>query len=60
MGKIILNAVARNGVDGAELVNSVPSEKYQQLVRESNARIINEQKNCAITYQKASLYLAKY
>ncbi len=60
MGKIVLNPVARNGVVGAERINSAPSERYQQLVRESNARIINEQKINAITYQKASLYMAKY
>lgn len=60
MSKIVLNTVAKHGVVGAELVSPSPSDRYKQLVKESNDRIISEQKNCAITYQKASLYLAKY
>ncbi len=60
MGKIVLNVVATRGVVGAERVESKPSEHYRKLVEASKTRIMNEQKNCAITYQKAATYLAKY
>lgn len=60
MAKIVLNTVATHGVVGAERVIERPSEHYRQLVKESNARIISEQKKNALTYQKAATYLAKY
>jgi hypothetical protein len=60
MASLVVNAVAKTGVvKGAKRVKK-PTKKYQQLIKDANARIIEDQKNCAITYQKAASYLAKY